>query len=456
MRCKKCRKEITGIGKPAVSPALPAILAWGGAIWAMWSLTLGENPLPSWSPTPGWAVGLGTLAVATVLGWYALTRRKCPECGSRQMFEAMEEEAVLATERQMALEQARNGARPGLEPDRQTLRAEIEVEVRTAAAKEKAELRGRLEKELRDEMGQQMRASQAESEREMRQKLANEVRAEVEKELRPRVEARLRPEIERELRPEIERELRPEIEKELRSEIERELRPRIEEKLRPEIERELRASLPKPTQAEPEKPKTSPPVVESTSKASPDRAKNTGKPVVREAAPTPARTPSPLAAKGQGTIPRFLNPSPLPGMTGSAGAKAATPVLARTPSPVSVKPAAPLPSKSPGATPAPATSKSAMTPSPGPALDPRERAERRARVIVSDLSLYHKDLLTKAAQAADAKKELGTLWRDAVLAYDRTVPQEVRNTTHYLEDELEKYLTQLRQNQAAPAGPPRG
>jgi len=98
--------------------------------------------------------------------------------------------------------------------------------------------------------------------------------------------------------------------------------------------------------------------------------------------------------------------------------------------------------------------KNAVT--PGIVTDPRERAERRARVIVSDLSLYHKDLLNKAAQAADPRVELGTLWRDAVLAYNRTVPPDVRESTNYLEDELNKYLTQLRQGQTVAASPPPG
>lgn len=74
---------------------------------------------------------------------------------------------------------------------------------------------------------------------------------------------------------------------------------------------------------------------------------------------------------------------------------------------------------------------------------------------MSDLSLYHKDLLNKAAQADDPKKELGTLWRDAVRAYDRTVPPDVRASSNYLEDELNRYLSQLRKNQnvAASAQP---
>lgn len=535
MRCEKCRKEITGIGKPAISPALPALLAWGGIIWAMWSLTLGENPLPSWTPTTGWAVGMGTLVAVSILSWFVVTRRKCPECGSTRMLQAMEEESVLATERQMAKEQAAGGLSAGAEAElrqamgravraeievelRQTmaktlraeveaelrktlgsaLRVEVEAELRATSAKETGELRGRLEKQLRDEIGQQLRAGQAESEKGLHQRLASELRPEIEKELRPHIEEKLRPEIENalrprieeKLRPEIERELQPRIEEKLRSEIEKELRPRVEKELRPRIEQELRASLKKEAPAEPERPKTSPPVVESAAKVSPEIAKESGKPAagatlilgaqtatslaglsatVGRAAPARS-TPAPMTktpvvevsksakaetaslpvAKGErSSLPRISQVTPTPVAVGSLAGKPSVAAGALTPAPVSVKAAAPTVSKGAGAAPTPSPGRLAVTPGPF-AMDPHERALRRARVIVSDLSLYHKDVLAQAAQAADGKQALGTLWRDAVLAYDRTVPLEVRNTTHYLEEELERHLAKVRQSQARP------
>jgi hypothetical protein len=92
------------------------------------------------------------------------------------------------------------------------------------------------------------------------------------------------------------------------------------------------------------------------------------------------------------------------------------------------------------AVPAPA----APTPAAQPALDPHERAKRRARVILSDLSAYHRDELLKAAGAADPKKELGTLWRDAVNSYSETASPELRAVTNYLEEELNRYLARLR------------
>jgi hypothetical protein len=449
------------------------------------------------------------------------------------MLQAMEEESVLATERQVAVEKAAQELGRGAEAElRQSLesnlRSEIEAELRAASAKQTAELRGRLEKELRDEIGQQMRVEQVESERGLRQRLAIELRPEIEKELRPRIEEKLRseiegdlqPRIEEKLRPEIEKELRPRLEEKLRFEIETQLRAHIEEKLRPEIEQELRTTQPRPAQSDPEKSETSAPAAEGTPQTIPERPKELSKPIVNRMAAGPgSTTPAPLPelpvavarnsqarstsvsvgkprtaevaksskpadsgapmAGTQKSLPGFPTPSPSSPGSGPAKANAVvstpsktpaplsasptpTPLsktpplaftkpvvpMAKTPSPVSAKPDVPLSSKGTG--PTPVIDRLAVT--PGPVTDPRERAERRARVIVSDLSLYHKDLLTKAAQATDPKKELGTLWRDAVLAYDRSVSPEVRNNTHYLEDELDRYLAQLRQSQTAAAG----
>jgi hypothetical protein len=74
-----------------------------------------------------------------------------------------------------------------------------------------------------------------------------------------------------------------------------------------------------------------------------------------------------------------------------------------------------------------------------------KRAQRRARVILSDLYLYDKEALVRAAHADDSKKELGSLWKDAIHSYNDTVPSDVRNTTNYLEDELKRCLSRLHQ-----------
>jgi hypothetical protein len=83
-------------------------------------------------------------------------------------------------------------------------------------------------------------------------------------------------------------------------------------------------------------------------------------------------------------------------------------------------------------------------PTTQPATDGHERAKRRARVILSDLSAYHRDELLKAARAADPKYELGTLWRDAVISYNEAALPEIRSVTNYLEEELDRYLVRLR------------
>jgi len=80
------------------------------------------------------------------------------------------------------------------------------------------------------------------------------------------------------------------------------------------------------------------------------------------------------------------------------------------------------------------------------ATDGHERAKRRARVILSDMSLYHREALLKAAHADDAKAELGGLWKDAVLSYRQVAQPDADSTANYLEEELEKHLSQLRKS----------
>jgi hypothetical protein len=80
-----------------------------------------------------------------------------------------------------------------------------------------------------------------------------------------------------------------------------------------------------------------------------------------------------------------------------------------------------------------------------PVTDGHERAKRRARVILSDMSLYNREALLKAAHAADAKASLGALWKEAVLSYKQVAPSDA-GATNYLEEELERHLSQLRKN----------
>ena len=177
MRCRRCQRAIPGVGKPAMPPVIPALVAFAGAVGGLWSLTLGQDPsnaLPHWSPASGWGLGLGSLAVAAGLAWIGLTRRRCPDCGSSQMYDAMEEEAAIANERlaaqKAAVEEARAEWRSlhdketsdSLSARESALRSSLEQELRTRLVRElqpqiEHDLRGRIEKELRVSLGNELR-----------------------------------------------------------------------------------------------------------------------------------------------------------------------------------------------------------------------------------------------------------------------------------------------------------
>ena len=209
-------KEITGIGKPAVPPVVSVAIAFAGGFGGLWYLTLGQNPanpMPSWSPAIGWSVGLGSLALAAVLAWIGMYRRRCPECGCTQMLDAMEEEGLIASERLAAQESE--------------LRTTQEEPAPGCSAscnrKSSGTFRPILEKELRGSLGNELRSE------------SEKLRAQMEKELRTQIEQEVRKEIEKRLRAEYERQ---------NAEHERVLRRKLEEELRP-IEKQLRMSLPK-------------------------------------------------------------------------------------------------------------------------------------------------------------------------------------------------------------------
>src|SRR5450759_5189297 len=211
MRCRRCQRAISGIGKQAVPPVIPAAIAFAGGIGGLCPLSLWQDPsnaLPHWSPVGGWGFGLGSLALASVLAWIGLVRRKCPECGSSQMLDAMEEESAIASERfavqKAAVAEARAEAQPGSSHDQEMadrlaarekeLRSTLEQELRTRLVRElepqvEHDLRGRLEKEIRVTLGNELKGESDKA----RAQMQNEVRLQIEHAVRRELEQRLSP-----------------------------------------------------------------------------------------------------------------------------------------------------------------------------------------------------------------------------------------------------------------------
>jgi hypothetical protein len=459
---------------------IPAAVAFGGGIGGLWLLTLGQNAGPGFSPLPGWAVGLGSLGLASVLVGVALARRKCPACGSTKMMDAMEEDSLVASERFAAQQGAADGVSGELEKALRIeidahLRTVIEAELRASHAKvvdaEKAALRLALEQELQGQ--------------------AHHQRADIERALRPAIETQVRAELaeqaatyERALRKTLETELRPELERNLRPQLEKELRLQIEHRLRPELEKQVRASLEKQALTAPEKPAEPSKPAQPPTKAAPIHEETKASPAtVKEgtlprwkASSAPAKRPVivPLAAGATTPTPVAIGattPTPVMVAAKTLPHPAAPAVIAKTPEPqlqqsvtprVVAKIAAPLPQvpavpaasmKTPAPQPQPPAPSAPIVVAPSEhaakvlaVTDVHERAKRRARVIVSDLLLYEKVALNKAAKAEDSKKELGHLWNDVLRSYNQAIPPEVRGATNYLEEELDRCLAKLRQS----------
>jgi len=289
-----------------VPPVIPAVIAFTGGIGGLWSLTLGQDPsnaLPPWSPVSGWSLGLGSLALASVLIWIGLVRRRCPECGSSQMLDGMEEEAVIAFEhlavQKATLEEARAElADKPQDASRRDLGAVIEAQPRSSHDKEMAD---RL----------------AAREKEMRSTLEQEIRTRLVRELEPQVEHDLRGRIEKELRREIEQRLRAEHEQRS-AEHERLLRNKLEE-------------APTPLS------KTPAPIKEVPSTRSPAPARSTTPPPSTTArAFTSSVTPRPATLPPSTTARAFTSSSAPQALAGADPPRPAVPTAAKeiTPSPV--------------------------------------------------------------------------------------------------------------------------
>ena len=388
---------MSSVSSPAVPPLVPVAIAFAGGFGGLWYLTLGQNPanpMPGWSPAIGWSVGLGSLALAAVFAWMGISRRRCPECGCTRMLDAMEEEGLNASERLAARENE-------LRITEQDLRARLLCELQPQVERD---LRPIIEKELRGSLGNELKSESEKS------------RAQMEKQLRPQIEYEVRKELEKQLRAEHERQS---------AEHERVLRRKLEEELRPEIEKQLRMTLPK--EAKPAETGATPPPTGPT----------TSLPRMTAGRPAPAVAPMAVSQPAAKTG------------THAPGAVARTAQPAARHTNIETVPLSLRPSRATAGSPASAMSggqSQVQEPAKSPPVaDGHERARRRARVILSDLSLYHRDALLKAARAEDAKTELGTLWRDAVISYNEVVSSDISSATNYLEEELQKHLTQLRQ-----------
>jgi hypothetical protein len=369
------------------------------------------------------------------------------------MLDAMEEDAILASEQYKAQQAAVSASRAELEKELrrelgQKLRSEIEAELQVAYAKQAEETRAALEKTLRSSV-----------EQDLRPRLVRELENKIESDTRRRLEKEIRAALENELKGESEQQ-RAHLEKELRKQFEQRLRADLEKHESATSEQALRKRLVEDTpQAD------SPSILRSPAKvhpiAEPALKAKTSPPAlpleaVRNVAPsapvlTVAKESVPLAAARQAPA-----PAPLPAMVKTATPSPSPPeTLTRAlPAPAAQAP----PPVSPSVIDLPAghsarektgKTREEVQPEGHAAVqtvtDPHERAKRRARVIVSDLSLYDKATLVKASQATDSKKVLGLLWREAVRSYDQAVPPSIRASTKYLEEELGKYLAQLRQ-----------
>lgn len=69
-----------------------------------------------------------------------------------------------------------------------------------------------------------------------------------------------------------------------------------------------------------------------------------------------------------------------------------------------------------------------------------ENAIRQAKVIVSDLKLYHGELVEKALANNAIVKLIGPFIKDSWKIYKQRVPQDVVDSTNYFKDALNEII----------------
>jgi len=72
--------------------------------------------------------------------------------------------------------------------------------------------------------------------------------------------------------------------------------------------------------------------------------------------------------------------------------------------------------------------------------DPVEAAQRYARLVISEIKLYHENAVVAGRKERDLMARLGGEVARARVLYDQRVPADVRRRHDYFEDELVKTL----------------
>jgi hypothetical protein len=409
MKCKSCHQEMTFVRAPRYS-----------SVYGVLVLAIGVGvPLFLALRQPGFwyaSAGLGALCVAA--GAY-LARASgeiilCGSCGGRERLDAEAEKAADQAEREKLKEELRAALEKELRPKlKKELRPSVEAMLRPEIARD---VEDRLSRELRERITAELTPS---IERRMRDDLEPRVRASLEPTLRRELEERLRPELEEQLRPELEASVRRELEPKLRRELEPTVRSELEPRLRSELEPKLRGELEL--------------LFNARRAAAPEVAAEAPELAPPPTTPLPEPEPIPPAVKlalaSEPEVPSVqLAPvvvAPVEPRRESSG-----PVVSAKPAPESPSPATVMPP--------------AKLAAVGMLTEPHQRAQRKARVIVSDVLLYDRALVEQAVRATDPFVSLDKVWREAQRTYNESVAAEIQANTHYLRDAFEDMFKRMR------------
>ena len=83
-------------------------------------------------------------------------------------------------------------------------------------------------------------------------------------------------------------------------------------------------------------------------------------------------------------------------------------------------------------------------PPAAPADDAKAKARRLARLIVSDIALYYRKNVEQGVREGNFYEVLGHEVREARSLYERRVPEEIRNTTTYLDEAFAELILKTR------------